>query len=68
MAFIPQWIKNTSAFRPRSILSPDDYLDCSLQGDRLTDTLEFAISSPRNLGKLGAKRKEERTDEQPKDF
>ena len=29
MAFIPQWIENTSVFRPRSILSSDAYLDRS---------------------------------------
>ena len=57
MAFIPQWIENTSAFRPRSILSSDDDLDCSRGRGWFTAYLRICPLFATYLGKPYAERK-----------
>ena len=57
MAFIPQWIKNTSAFGLVLFFSPDDHLDCSPGSGSFTGWVGICHLFATYMGKLGAKRK-----------
>jgi hypothetical protein len=57
VAFIPQWIENTSAFRPRSILSSADDLDRSRGRGSFTAHVGICHLFATYLGKPYAKRK-----------
>jgi hypothetical protein len=56
-AFIPQWIKNTSAFGLVLFFSPDDHLDCSPGSEAFTGCVGICHLFATYMGKLGAKRK-----------
>jgi len=57
MAVIPQWIKKHIGVRPRSILSPDDYLHCSPGNGSFAGYVGICHLFATYLGNLGAKRK-----------